>query len=93
MITLTPKAKPLIGNLTFFMEVNGETEVGGDDDDTTVTLLPRARWLVYKDVWLASGYEFPVANTDTFDGKVWAGFYLDFSAGAEPVTDGGVRAL
>lgn len=77
-ITVTAKATSYFGNLTFFVEVNGETSTGGKDDGTTLTLLPGARWLVYKDVWLACGYEFPLTGTDKLDGRVWASLYLDF---------------
>ncbi len=77
-ITVTPKATPYLGNWTFFVETNGETDVGGRHDRTTVTLLPGTRWLVFKDVWLAGGYEFPVTGTDALDGRAWLSFYLDF---------------
>lgn len=36
------------------------------------------RWLVFKDVWLAGGYEFPVTGTDELAGRAWLSFYLDF---------------
>jgi hypothetical protein len=77
-ITVTPKATPYVGNLTFFMETNGETECGGKHDRTTLTLLPGTRWLVFKDVWMAAGYEFPVTNTEALDGRAWVSFYFDF---------------
>ncbi|HXG20079.1 MAG TPA: hypothetical protein VNN62_13525 [Methylomirabilota bacterium] len=77
-ITMTPKQTPYFGNLTFFLETNGETEFGGTHDRTTVTLLPGTRWLVFKDVWVAAGYEFPVTNTDALDGRAWFSLYLDF---------------
>jgi hypothetical protein len=77
-ITVTPKATPYLGNLTFFVETNGETDCGGRHDRTTVTLLPGARWLVLKDVWIAAGYEFPVTNTEALDGRAWFSLYLDF---------------
>lgn len=77
-ITVTPKATPYLGNLTFFLETNGETDAGGRHDRTTVTLLPGTRWLIVKDVWMAVGYEFPVANTDALDGRGWVSFYFDF---------------
>jgi hypothetical protein len=77
-ITVTPKATPYLGNLTFFVETNGETDCGGKHDRTTVTLLPGARWLVLKDVWIAAGYEFLVTNTDALDGRAWISFYFDF---------------
>ncbi|MGE0827326.1 MAG: hypothetical protein AB7G75_09590 [Candidatus Binatia bacterium] len=77
-ITVTPKATPYLGNLTFFLETNGETDCGGTHDRTTATLLPGARWLVLKDVWVAAGYEFPVTNTEVLDGRAWVSFYVDF---------------
>lgn len=77
-ITVTPKQTPYLGNLTFFVETNGETDCGGTPNQTTVTLLPGARWLVLKDVWVAAGYEFPVTNTDALDGRAWFSLYLDF---------------
>ncbi|HEV8716374.1 MAG TPA: hypothetical protein VGX03_26575 [Candidatus Binatia bacterium] len=77
-ITVTPKGTPYRGNWTFFVETNGETDCGSTDDRTTVTLLPGARWLVLKDVWVAAGYEFPVTNADALDGRAWVSFYFDF---------------
>lgn len=60
------------------METNGETDVSDRHDQTTVTLLPGTRWLVFKDVWVAAGYEFPVTNTEALDGRAWVSLYLDF---------------
>lgn len=68
-ITVTPKATPYLGNLTFFLEVNGDTNLGGDRH-TTITLLPGTRWLVVKDVWLAAGYEVPITHTDELAGRI-----------------------
>jgi hypothetical protein len=77
-LTVTPKTTPYWGNLTFFVETNGETNAGGRNDRTTVTLLPGTRWLVFKDVWLAAGYEFPLTGANELDGRAWLSFYLDF---------------
>ncbi|MEW6657286.1 MAG: hypothetical protein AB1424_01370 [Thermodesulfobacteriota bacterium] len=77
-VTVTPKATPFLGNLTFFLELNGETEFKQKNNPTTVTLLPGTRWLVMKDVWVAGGYEFPITNTDELSGRIWASLYLDF---------------
>ena len=77
-ITVTPKNTRYLGNLTFFVETNGETNLGSGNDQTTVTLLPGARWLVFKDVWLAAGYEFPVTGTSELDSRSWLSLYLDF---------------
>lgn len=40
-LTVTPKGTPYWGNLTFFVETNGETDFGSKHDRTTVT--PAAR--------------------------------------------------
>jgi len=77
-ITVTPKTTPYAGNLTFFLELNGETELGRGDRHTTITLLPGARWLVLRDIWLATGYEVPITHTNDLAGRVWASLYLDF---------------
>jgi hypothetical protein len=77
-ITLTPKATPYFGDLTFFLEINGETNLGAGDDQTTATLLPGSRWSIFKDIWLAAGYEFPITDTDELEGRAWLSLYLDF---------------
>lgn len=76
--TVTPKNTPWFGNLTFFAELNGTTGSGGPSASTTVTLLPGVRWLVFKDFWLATGYELPLTTTRQFDGRVWFSIYRDF---------------
>lgn len=76
--TVTPKNTPWFGNLTFFAELNGTTDSGGPRPSTTVTLLPGIRWLVFKDFWLAAGYEFPLTTTRQFDGRAWFSIYRDF---------------
>lgn len=76
--TVTPKNTPWFGNLTFFAELNGTTNIGGPNRSTTVTLLPGVRWLVLKDFWLAAGYEAPLTGTRQFDGRVWFSIYRDF---------------
>ncbi len=76
--TVTPKNTPWFGNLTFFAELNGTSESGGPSPSTTVTLLPGARWLVFKDFWLAAGYELPLTAARQFDGRVWFSIYRDF---------------
>ena len=77
-VTVTPKKTPYFGNCTLFFEINGETSFGAEDDETTLALLPGVRWLLFKDFWVAGGYEFTVANTDEFDDRVWISFYRDF---------------
>jgi hypothetical protein len=77
-ITVTPRDTPYFGNTTLFFETNGETEMGGNDDGTTLTLLPGVRWLLFKDFWVAGGYEFPVVGTDEFESRIWASIYRDF---------------
>lgn len=76
--TITPKDTPWLGNLTFFAEFNGTTERGDANPSTTATLLPGARWLLFKDFWLAAGYEFPVARTNRLERRVWISIYRDF---------------
>jgi len=76
--TVTPKNTPWLGNLTFFAELNGTTNVGGPNPSTTVTLLPGVRWLLFKDFWLAAGYEVPLTAIRQFDGRVWFSIYRDF---------------
>jgi Putative MetA-pathway of phenol degradation len=76
--TVTPKKTPWFGNLTFFAELNGTTGSGGPSPSTTVTLLPGVRWLMFRDFWLAAGYELPLTTTRQFDGRVWFSIYRDF---------------
>jgi len=76
--TVTPKSTPWFGNLTFFTELNGATHTGGASPATIVTLLPGVRWLLFKDFWLAAGYEFPLTTAKQFDGRVWFSIYRDF---------------
>jgi hypothetical protein len=77
-VTVTSRDKPYLGDLTFFIETNGRTNFGDGRDQTAVTLLPGARWMVLKDVWLAVGYEIPVTDAREFDGRFWLSLYLDF---------------
>lgn len=77
-ITATPKDTPYLGNLTFFVEADGETELGVGDGSTTLTLLPGVRWLLFKDFWLAFGYEFPVTGTNELENRLWFSVYRDF---------------
>jgi hypothetical protein len=76
-ITVTPKDTPFLGDLTFFTEMNGTTNLGADQR-TTVTLLPGVKWMLFKDLWVATGYEFPVTGTETFRSRVWLSLYRDF---------------
>lgn len=76
--TVTPKNTPLFGNLAFFAELNGTTQLGGTNSQTTLTVLPGARWLLFKDFWVAGGYEFPLTGTDAFESRVWFSVYRDF---------------
>lgn len=77
-ITITPKSKQYFGDLTFFIEGNGETSAGNHAGRTTVTLLPGMRWLAFRDTWIATGYEFPTTEPRPFTGRVWLSLYLDF---------------
>jgi hypothetical protein len=76
-ITLTPKTTPHFGNFTLFMEMNGESDLGRGDARSRITLLPGMRWRVIRDVWVATGYEFPVKGRE-FEGRLWLSVYLDF---------------
>ena len=76
-VTLTPKATPYFGNFTLFMEMNGESDLGRGDARSRITLLPGTRWRVIRDVWVATGYEFPVKGNE-FTGRLWLSVYLDF---------------
>lgn len=74
--TVTSRDTPFVGNLTFFAEFNGTTQVGGLDPQTTVTALPGVRWLLLKDFWVATGYEFTLTGID--EKRVWLSLYRDF---------------
>lgn len=75
--TVTSKDTLLLGNLTFFAEFNGTTDMGRQKQ-TTLTLLPGVRWLLFKDFWLATGYEFPLTGTNALESRVWFSIYRDF---------------
>lgn len=77
-VTVTAKDTPYWGNLTFFIEADGETNFGNGNSQTKVNLLPGARWAIVKDCWTAVGYEFPVTSQNDFDDKIWFSLYLDF---------------
>ncbi len=77
-MTVTPKDTPYLGNLTLFAEFNGTTDLGGRDGQTTVTMLPGVKWLLFKDCWLAIGYEFPLTGTNALESRVWVSLYRDF---------------
>ncbi len=74
--TVTSRDTPFLGNLTLFAEFNGTTQVGGIDPQTTVTALPGVRWLLLKDFWVATGYEFTLTGID--EKRVWLSVYRDF---------------
>ena len=42
-----------------------------------ITLVPGTRWRVIRDVWVATGYEFPVKGNE-FTGRLWLSVHLDF---------------
>jgi hypothetical protein len=77
-VTVTAKDTPYWGNLTFFTEANGQTDLGSGNSSANLTLLPGARWSVSKDLWVATGYEFPVTGNDHIDSRIWLSLYLDF---------------
>lgn len=78
-ITVTSREKPYLGDLTFFVEVNGDTNVQGSDNGaTSVSFLPGTRWMVLNGLWFATGYEIFIAGTDQTRGRLWASLYLDF---------------
>lgn len=41
--TVTPKDTPFFGNLTLFVELNGSSDIGSDNDITVVSILPGVR--------------------------------------------------
>ena len=78
-VTVTPKDKPYLGDFTFFVELNGETNVqGSSNGTTTVTFLPGVRSMLLSGLWLAAGYEIPVTSTHQLSGRLWLSLYLDF---------------
>ncbi len=76
--TITPKDTPFFGNLTFFVEFNGSSDMGSDDDTTVVSILPGTRWNLGHDFWLMPGIEFPVIGQDEFDSRIWLSVLKDF---------------
>jgi len=76
--TVTPKDTPFFGNLTFFVEFNGSSEVGSNGDTTVVSILPGARWNLGHDFWLMPGVEFPITGRDEFDNRIWFSVLKDF---------------
>lgn len=76
--TVTPKDTPFFGNLTFFVEFNGSSDMESDDDTTVVSILPGARWNLGRDFWLMPGVEFPVIERDEFDTRIWFSVLKDF---------------
>lgn len=76
--TITPKDKPLFGNLTLFVEVNGSSDMGSSDDTNVVSILPGVRWNLGHDFWLMPGIEFPVIDRHKFDNRIWFSILKDF---------------
>ena len=76
--TVTPKDTPFFGNLTFFVEFNGSSEVGSNGDTTVVSILPGARWNLGHNFWLMPGVEFPITGRDEFDNRIWFSVLKDF---------------
>lgn len=76
--TVTPKDTPFFGNLTLFVELNGSSDIGSDNDITVVSILPGVRWNLGHEFWLMPGIEFPVIERDEFDSRVWLSVLKDF---------------
>ncbi|TLD40056.1 MAG: hypothetical protein JETT_3681 [Candidatus Jettenia ecosi] len=76
--TITPKDAPFFGNLTLFVELNGSSDVGSDDDTTVVSILPGVRWNLGHEFWLMPGIEFPIIGQDEFDSRIWFSVLKDF---------------
>jgi len=76
--TLTSKDTPLFGNLTLFVELNGSSDVGSDNDITVVSILPGVRWNLGHEFWLMPGIEIPVIGRDEFDNRIWFSVLKDF---------------
>ncbi len=76
--TVTPKDTPFFGNLTFFVECNGSSDMGSHGDTTAVSILPGARWNLGHEFWLMPGVEFPVTGRDEFDNRIWFSVLKDF---------------
>ncbi|MCF6157535.1 MAG: transporter [wastewater metagenome] len=76
--TVTPKDTPFFGNLTLFVEFNGSSDIGSDNDTTVVSILPGVRWHLWGEFWLMPGIEFPVIGRDEFDSRVWFSVLKDF---------------
>jgi hypothetical protein len=76
--TVTPKDTPFFGNLTFFVEFNGSSDIGTDNDTTVVSILPGVRWHLGHEFWVMPGIEFPVIGRDEFDSRVWLSVLKDF---------------
>lgn len=76
--TVTPKDTPFFGNLTFFVEFNGSSDMGSNGDTTVVSFLPGARWNLGRDFWLMPGVEFPITGRDEFDNRIWFSVLKDF---------------
>ncbi len=77
-ITVTPKHTEYLGDLTFFVEVDGESSVGAASNDTTLTLLPGVRWMIFEGVWVGAGYQAPLTGTSQLTSRLWLSLYLDF---------------
>lgn len=76
--TVTSKDTPYFGNLTFFVEFNGSSDIGSGSDNTVVSILPGVRWNLGHEFWLMPGIEFPVIGRDEFDSRVWLSVLKDF---------------
>ncbi|MFO0794838.1 MAG: transporter [Candidatus Brocadiaceae bacterium] len=76
--TVTPKDTPLFGNLTFFVEFNGSSDMGTNDDTTVVSILPGVRWNLGHGFCLMPGVEFPITGRDEFDNRIWFSVLRDF---------------
>lgn len=76
--TVTPKDTPYFGNLTFFIELNGSSAIGSNDDTTVVSILPGARWNLGHEFWLMPGIEFPIVERNEFDSRIWLSVLKDF---------------
>ncbi len=76
--TVTPKDTPFFGNLTFFVEFNGSSDIGSNVDTTVVSILPGARWNLGHGFWLMPGVEFPITGRDEFDNRIWFSVLKDF---------------
>lgn len=77
--TFTIHETPVLQGVTPFIELNGQKGFGLDEEEQYfVDLLPGVRLDLCHELYVMSGFEFPLNSSEEFDKRVWFSIIKDF---------------